>query len=132
MEEDAWAIARQQATSGLQCLGIQDDPCKWGIDDGASGQEQSGKLLGGRITKTIFQEKRGKDEGHIRAILNEYLLHKDPAFSYESFLEQVHDFLYHLSVIFDQQTTLLLKGFHLTLADHISMLSGSLLSRTSS
>ena len=90
-EEHAWAIARQEVASRLQYLGIQDAPCKRRVDGGAL----AGAIMttvDGRITKTISQEKWKKAQGHIRAILDEYLLHENPAFSYK-FLEQVSDFL---------------------------------------
>jgi hypothetical protein len=114
-EEHAWAIARLVA-SRLQYLGIQDAPRKRRVDGGA----WAGAIMntaGGRITKTVSQEKWDKAKGYINTILEAYSGSEEPTLNYK-FLEQVRGFLCHLSMTFDQITPLL-KGLHLTLAAHV-------------
>jgi hypothetical protein len=55
-KEHAWAIARQVAPR-LQCLGVQDAPRKQWVDGGAWAGAIMLAVGGGRITKTISQEK---------------------------------------------------------------------------
>lgn len=114
-EEHAWGIARRVA-SRLQYLGIQDAPRKRRVDGGA----WAGAIMttsGGRITKTVSDDKWEKAKRYIDIILKRFAEEEDPSFDYKS-LEQIRGFLCHLSMTFDPITPLL-KGLHLTLAAHV-------------
>ena len=113
--EEAWEIARQVA-SRLQYLGVQDAGKKRRITTGP----WAGRIYctdNGKITKTVTKEKWSKGRKLLLEIKQERLKNPEVLFSYKR-LERICGFLCHLSMFFDMFTPYL-KGFHLTLAQHL-------------
>ena len=114
-----WQIACQVA-SRLKLLGIQDAPQKRRLADGPW---EGGvyKTDHGKITKTVTAVKWDKG----KALLQEMLTYKMDSLSDISYkrLEQVRDFLCHLSMVF-YLITPYIKGFYVELAKHLPKRDG--------
>ena len=117
--EQAWQVARQIA-SRLQYLGIQDAARKRRPSSQTPGAWAGAlfKSKGDRIIKTVSAEKWKKAQTQIDELLQECDGNQDHLFSYKR-LEQIRGFLCHLGMTFEIIFPYL-KGFHLTLASHLS------------
>jgi len=114
--EHAWQIAHLIA-SRLQFLGIQDAPRKRRIDQGpwAGSIYVTDKDL---IQQTVTKEKWDKAKNYINEIKQLLQDNSEHDFDFK-YLEKVRGFLCHLALTFEIIFPFL-KGFHLTLCNHLS------------
>ena len=113
--EQAWLIARRVA-SHLQYLGIQDAARKRRLDEGpwAGGVYSTNNR---NITKSVTKEKWEKGRKLINDLIKEIGEIPLKQLSYK-LLERIRGFLCHLAMVYDVIFPYL-KGFHLTLAQHL-------------
>ena len=112
--EQAWKIVRWVA-SKLEFLGIQDTVRKRRIDNGpwAGGKFGTNNQ---KITKTVAREKWHKGRNYVMELKEDIRKNPDQLFSYKR-LERISFFCY-LAMVFEIFFPFL-KGFHLTLAQHL-------------
>ena len=113
--EEAWRIARQ-VMSRLQYLGMQDAARKRRIGDGpwAGGVYTT---THGKIQKTVTKEKWKKGRNLLLELNDEHIKEPTRTYCYKR-LEKIRGFFCHLSMVFSSFAPYL-KGFHLTLAQHL-------------
>ena len=113
--EEAWKIARR-VCSYIQFLGIQDAARKRRLDEGpwAGGVYST---MNNTISKTVTDEKWSKGRKLVVDLAED--IAKDPSapVSFKR-LEKIRGFLCHLAMVYDTIFPYL-KGFHLTLAQHL-------------
>ena len=114
--ELAWQAARQTAAR-LQYLGVQDAPRKRRLDHGP----WSGTVFSTdnhKVTKSVTKTKWIKAKTYVQDLLAEHEQDPNNSYSFKR-LEKIRGFFCHLaitySIIFPY-----LKGFHLTLCQHLS------------
>ena len=114
--EQAWLIARRVG-SYLQYLGIQDAARKRRLDEGpwAGGMFSTAN---NKVTKTVTQAKWLKAKMLIQGLVVDLKQDPETKLCYKR-LERIRGFLCHLAMVYDPIFPYL-KGFHLTLASHLS------------